>query len=391
MQVRAAADTLGASLDDAIRGAETCTHGELAVTRRALDLGTSEHGAASTLIAHTPVAPPVDRSRSGVRSILPVPEEKLREVQARGREVRDHLADVFDPLMHDLTRATRALRERPLRDVPLGGSLETLAWEGGTMTQTAQSVVGLQPNGQTFTRAIIRGPRDGMDTESGVQVDVPVGEYGPAMARAQAKAALAMQQIVADRLGADAAAVGALTRPLLNEWTFQGDNVSNSLMEGITSIAQATALATARRVPAMDGPALLDSLATSAVMDRLAHSPMGFVAPLARAGWIPDQAVKVGPNGVLRLGDDVERLLATTGKHRLTHAAPANTTRAGCPVSLPHRSVELPDGTTSAAERTMLADLSVEYLALTKRYLAEEPDAATITPALELLHPPYRS
>jgi hypothetical protein len=386
--IAAIAEARGNTMQQLAASAANCDHARAATPT----LSRAESpGAASVLLAHPPSPLSHDAMVLAAKSKAGSSFELDPAAPELGRTARDHLAELFDPLVHDLTVHARRLRRTSISRISLGGAeitaTDRAADAGYSMLSYA---TGIDTRGKVFTRRIVRGIGRDVSTKSGVQVDVPVGEYGEPMARAQVKAALALQQVVERHMRGDAAAVGAVARREVEGWTYQRERVVDSLKEGITSIAQATSLATSRRVRGLDGPQLLDALDRSRVIDRLAHSPMGFVAPIARAGWLPDEAVRLTRAGGLRTGRDVDALLSSTRERRVTTYAPANTTQAGCPVSMPGRSVPLPDGTSAAPERTMLADLATEYLALVKRYLAQEPGADVLPRTRDIAHPPRR-
>ncbi len=361
----------GRSLDDARLGAATCAH----PPRDRSMVGDVPGAATATraYLAHGDlgVDPAIVQGAASAR----FPDEALDDAQrAIGRVARDELAATFDPAVHDLIEHARALRDVPLermRRTPFelivksapGPSITHLEYglpipADGTVKRVEQVVHEFRPA-----------------SGNGMQIDLPVGEYGTELALAQAKAAQAMHSVIIERMGSDLADVGRARADLLDGWTFQRRHVTASMLEGVTSIAQATALATQRRLPGMDAFQLLDALADSHVYDRLAKAPIGFMAPIARTGRRIEAPLVTTQSGAVRLGPELDELYRDTLALRHVTGAPSATTRAGCPLALRGRSVTLGDGTVVTYERTLLAELAREYLDLVQRYLRAEPPA----------------
>lgn len=211
-----------------------------------------------------------------------------------------------------------------------------------------------------------------VDVSNGTHVDVPVGEYGEELARAQVRAARALQEVVSTRM--DLRSIDDRHAHVLEDWTFQRRPSARSLLEGVTSIAHATAVTMQQRIPGFDEFQLLAALGESHVFDRLAKGPMGFIAPIARSARRVVDPLEVDARGAVRVGPGLEQLLRETFEIRGTVAPPARSTRAGCPVTLANREVVLADGTTVRHERTMLSELAREYVDLVARFLQAERD-----------------
>jgi hypothetical protein len=367
----------GRSLEDARVGAKACVHpprdwtmlGDDApratATRTALDDGSlaMDPGVVETL------------ERESHRATLPDTAPAITaEHLAAARVARDELARAFDPLVHDLIEHARQLRDLPterIRRTPY-----ELVTGPPPRRMVALHLEGSLPapdEGPVRVAALIKERRP--ESGNGTQVELPVGDYGMPFAIAQAKAAQALNAIVVHALSHDSQQVGRLRGPLLEAWTFQRSNAAGALQEGVTSIAQATAVLTQRRIPAMDEFELLDRLAESHAYDRLAKAPITIIGPIARTGWRFEEPLVFDAAGRARVGGDLDELYRAVAKAREVEFSPNKTTRAGCPVALRGHELALADGTVVTYERTLLTELSREYLELVKRYLRAEPDA----------------
>ncbi len=309
----------------------------------------------------------------------------------RGR-VQRNLQSVFAPLCDDMLTELRALRDVPLDELPRAGAAPVrTAYEHSRVGAAMfRSNVGGTGRHVTNLESHLRSEQliEGAPRMRELDVVVPIGDYGEPMARALTEAARVMDAVALERLTPHTRALDAHYDRLLGDWTFRRDTMP-TLIEGNGSFAGVAGVFTHRRVPGLDGDALLAHIDSDHLFDRAAKGPLGLAGPMFFNGIVPTESV-VLQAGRLRPSPQYVALERGTRTRRLLGRiwpSQVRATQRGCPVALRPSTADAADGAALATSRrakpqgTHIAQLGHEYIALARRFYAREleriADAAT--------------
>jgi len=303
----------------------------------------------------------------------------------RGR-VQKNLQAAFAPLCEDMLTELRRLRDVPLDELPrAGGEPVRTAYEHGRIGAAMfRTNVGNADGNVTRVAEHLRSEQHvaGSPRMRELDVVVPIGEHGEPMARALSDAARVMDAVALERLGPQTRAMDDHYDRLLTDWTFRRDTMP-TLLEGNGSFAGVTGVFTHRRVPGLDGDALLAHIDEDHLLDRAAKGPLGLAGPMFFSGILPTESV-VLQAGRLRPSQQYAALERGTRTRRLLGRiwpSQVRATQRGCPVAL--RPASTSDGARGAAltkaDRTHIGQLGHEYIALARRFYARELERAGAT------------
>ncbi|MBC7462248.1 MAG: hypothetical protein H7287_12875 [Thermoleophilia bacterium] len=298
-------------------------------------------------------------------------------VQLRTR-VRNELGDIFAPLADDLVSNARTLRDMPLDQLPMAGeSGVTGRYEGLRVIRYLKMRVDVAGGSKLLrrmdTKVESRQQVPGQEHIHGLDLVVPVGDYGEPMARALVNAGRVLDAVAINTLRPAADALTAKHAGTLADWTFQKDSL-NALVEGIGTFAGTTGLLTSKRIAGVSGDELLGMVEQSHLLDRAAKGPLGLAGPMFFKGWGPQDPVRL-VKGRLKLGDGFDELEKATRARRQTNTLittpQTRQTHKGCPIVKPRQAVEHADGEHTNPE-TYITSIGREYLHLARRFYAAE-------------------
>jgi hypothetical protein len=213
----------------------------------------------------------------------------------------------------------------------------------------------------------------------GMDLWVPVGDHGEAMARALVDAGRTMDAILLGPLRGSADELTRQYAGTLDSHTFRGDAL-HSMLEAVGTFTGTTGVLTHHAVDGVDGERLLQSIADDRLLVRLANGPIAVAGPMTFEGFVPAQSVAVNERGRLGLAAPFDRIIKATKQQRAADAALEDAsagakliqTRRGCPVNVNRLETLGDDGTTHAAEASYIQLLGDEYLHLAQRYYRAE-------------------
>ncbi len=311
------------------------------------------------------------------------PDLDASEASAIRRRAHGALGHVFAPLADDLHSLVTQLDDMPLATLRRAGPESAVVVDPRPLHvrwgRMRRDVAGDQVLFRPLETAIeSRQQLPGIDHIRGLDVVVPVGDYGEPLARAIAEAARIMDSVVIDRLLPAADATNARYADLLADWSFRND-AAQSMIEGIGTYAGATAMLTSRRMPGVTAAELVDRLIDERLFDTLAKGPLGVVGPMTFHGFAPRTALEVRPDGALRLAGELREIVRATRARRagiFVTLPQTRQTRAGCPIAVRNLTVPGAGGGEVAHEATYLGTLGQDFLRLVRRLLADEAAAA---------------
>ena len=364
---------------------------------RSAPLGDAAHGAASGC--------PFHRAQDGGRRVAsaatallrrgPTDEQLQRRIaQARdgaapgddvaARKVaREAIGDVFAPLADDVHTELQRLRDLPLEDLPLHGPAPTHGpydrspfnrWHHMRLHQVAGERSWFRRLDQLVE---LRQHVAGLAHSRSHDVVAPVGDHGPALARALVNAGRVVNSVVLG-MRPQLDEVARAYPHIVREWTYHKHPLG-TFLEATGTYAGTTAVLTHRRVEGMSGMQLLDRLAESNLYQKAAARPVALAGPMFLQGFVPRTAVELSGTGALRPTAAYEQVVDATREMRRARLAqddPTLTqmelrqTASGCPV-LSARRVERADG-TEASRQSYIATLRDDYLHLARRFYARE-------------------
>jgi hypothetical protein len=284
--------------------------------------------------------------------VLAMPPDVRREAQ---RRIRDQLSDIFVPISFDLVDAVRREVEAyPATSLPRLGEepairgfswLRWMRFKSHLAFDRARFVVAdrqvlarhrptrpvrIAKGGPLFDR-FSRMITQKIDANV-LDVAVVVGDHGPRLATAIARAAQTIRAVIDRDLRDRADALTEQHTDILREWTFQ-KSVTNALLEGAQSLAAATALLTFHRVPGRSVDEILRDIEREHLLARLAAGPLDFVGPMNAYGIVPRECVRYDDEGKkLALSPVLEELMAQARLRGVVTPQHARETKLGCPV-----------------------------------------------------------
>jgi hypothetical protein len=303
--------------------------------------------------------------------------------QGQALGTRRALGAALAPLCEDLLAEVRALRDVPLEDVPLAGTRPVAHAYAEPLEQRRAEFARFVPAADDDLTVVDHAMQSHQAPEPGwvrgMDLWVPVGDHGEAMARALVDAGRAMDAILLGPLRGSADELTRQYAGTLANHTFRGDAL-HSMLEAVGTFAGTTGVLTQHAVEGMDGSQLLRAIADDKLLVRIANGPIAVAGPMTFEGFAPTESVAVNARGRLALAAPFGRILDATKAQRSADAAVADATtgthliqtRRGCPVNAPRIETLGADGELHAAGASYIQQLGEEYLGLAQRFYAAE-------------------